>query len=303
MGDSPFSAERERAVGSPFRLPGRDWLAALRRTVEEFLADDCTGLAKEVAFSSLLAFFPAVILLVGLLGLLGPGAYQSLVDLLGTVSPKAVVNAITLAKESSAGNATGSAAALAAGTLGALWAAGGAAGTMIKAVNRASDLDETRPFWKVRLLALGLVCLAGTVVAILFGLIVFGAPLGDAIARRAGLGHEFTLAWAIVRWPLAFGAILVAVGLVYWLAPDRTPPNWRWVTPGSLLGSLLWLGLSALFALYTSYSSSYDRTYGSLAGAIVLLLWLNYSAVALLLGAELNAELERRALRRPGTSA
>jgi membrane protein len=281
-------------VKSPLRLRAREWLDVLKRTGKEFLADDCLGLAQEIAFSSLLAFFPAVILVIGLLGLI-PGAYDSLIDLLGTVAPHAVLNAIDVARQSSAGAGAGSAIAVTVGIVGALWAASGATGSVIKAVNRAYDLHETRPFWRVRLLAFALVLLAGLVLAVVFVLIVFGGPLGDAVARRAGLGHAFTILWAVARWPIAFTGILLFLGLVYYLAPAERPSSWRWITPGSLLGATLWLVLSGLFALYTSFSSSYDRTYGSLAGAIVLLLWLNYSAVALLLGAELNAELERRA--------
>ena len=179
--------------------------------------------------------------------------------------------------------------------VGALWAASGATASIVKAVNRAEDIEESRPFWKVRLLALALVMLTGLVTAILFLLIIFGGPIGDAVAKRAHLGSEFTVLWNILRWPIAFAGILAFFAIVYWLAPNRSPRNWKWLTPGSILGAVLWLALSALFALYTSFSSSYDRTYGSLAGAIILLLWLNYSAVALLMGAELNAELERRA--------
>ena len=169
------------------------------------------------------------------------------------------------------------------------------AASIIKAVNRAEDLEESRPFWKVRLLALALVMLTGLVSAILFLLIIFGGPIGEAVAKRADLGSEFTVLWDILRWPIAFAGILAFFAIVYWLAPNRSPRNWKWLTPGSILGAVLWLALSGLFALYTSFSSSYDRTYGSLAGAIILLLWLNYSAVALLMGAELNAELDRRA--------
>ena len=281
---------------SPLRLRAREWLDVLKRTGKEFLADDCLGLAQEIAFSSLLAFFPAVILVIGLLGLI-PGAYDSLIDLLGTVAPHAVLNAIDVARQSSAGAGAGSAIAVTVGIVGALWAASGATGSVIKAVNRAYDLQETRPFWRVRLLAFALVLLAGLVLAVVFVLIVFGGPLGDAVARRAGLGHVFTILWAVARWPIAFTGILIFLGLVYYLAPAERPPSWRWITPGSLVGATLWLVLSGLFALYTSFSGSYDRTYGSLAGAIVLLLWLNYSAVALLLGAELNAELQRRPSR------
>jgi membrane protein len=292
----PFAAATDRKVSSPLRLRPGEWLDVLKRTGKGFLADDCMGLAQEIAFSSLLAFFPAVILVIGLLGLI-PGAYDSLIDLLGTVAPRAVLDAIDVARKSSSGAGAGSAIAVAVGTAGALWAASGATGSVIKAVNRAYDLRETRPFWRLRLLAFTLVFLAGLVLAAVFVLIVFGGPLGDAVAQRAGLGDAFTTAWAIARWPIAFTGILLFFGLVYYLAPSERPPSWRWITPGSLLGATLQLALSALFALYTSFSSSYDRTYGSLAGAIVLLLWLNYSAVALLLGAELNSELERRAKR------
>ena len=179
----------------------------------------------------------------------------------------------------------------------ALWAASGATGSVIKAVNRASDLEETRPFWKTRLLALLLVVLTGLVTAVVFVLIVFGGPLGDAIARRADLGHAFDVLWGALRWPIAFAGILSFFSIVYYVAPNRTTRSWRWVTPGAVVGSLLWLAISALFSLFTSFSSSYDRTYGALAGAIILLLWLNYSAVALLFGAELNAELERKGRR------
>jgi membrane protein len=294
----PSSAATERRVSSPAGLRAGEWLDVVKRTGKQFRADDCMGLAQQVAFNSLLAFFPAVILLIGLLGLIGPDAYDSLRHLLGAVAPQAVLNAIELAKNSSAGGGAGSAVAFAAGTAGALWAASGATGAVIKAVNRANGLPETRPFWRLRLLALALVLLTGLVTAAVFVLVVFGGPLGDAIARRADLGHPFQVAWNAARWPAAFAGILAFLSIVYYLAPSRRPRDWRRIVPGSVLGSVLWLGLSALFALYTSYSDSYDRTYGSLAGAIVLLLWLDYSAVALLLGAELNAELDRRA-RRP----
>jgi membrane protein len=299
--DFPFSTATRRTPSSPYRLRGTQWLSAAKAAAKEFLADDCMGLAQEIAYSSLLAFFPSVILVVGLLGLFGPGAYESLTHLLGTVAPKGVLDMITLAKDSSAHNKAGSAIALAIGMIGALWAASGATGSVVKAVNRASDLEETRPFWKTKLLALELVILTGLVTAAVFVLIVFGGPLGDAIAKRADLGGAFTTLWSILRWPIAFAGILLFFSIVYYLAPNREPRNWKWVTPGSALGSVLWLALSALFSLYTAFSHSYDRTYGSLAGAIVLLLWLDYSALALLIGAELNAELERRATAR-GTS-
>jgi membrane protein len=277
----------------PQRLSLRDWLAALKRAAKEFLADDCMGLAQQIAFSSLLAFFPAMILLVGLIGLLG--AYDDLKEFLGVIAPGAVIDAIDIAQKSAAGRETAASIAFVVGFFGAIWAASGATGSMIKAVNSAYDRIETRPFWKVRLIALLLVFLTGFVLAGMFVLIVFGGPIGEAIADKARLGGAFDLVWTLVRWPLAFVAVLLFFALVYYLAPNVDQRNWKWVTPGSLLGAVLWLALSGLFALYTSFSDSYDKTYGSLAGGIVLLLWLYYSAIAVLFGAELNAELDRQA--------
>jgi membrane protein len=282
-----------RVPPGPHRLSAREWAAALKRSGKDFLADDCLGLAQQVAFSSLLAFFPAVILLVGLLGLIG--AYEDLKEFLGTVAPGAVIDAIELAQETAAGNKSGSTIAVVIGLFLAVWAASGAMNAMIKAVNRAYERVETRPFWKVRLYAIGLVAATGITTASLFLLIVFGGPLGEAIADQANLGGAWDWIWGIFRWPLAFFGILFFFALVYYLAPNVDQRNWRWITPGSLVGAVLWLVLSGLFSLYTSFSDSYDRTYGSLAGGIILLLWLYYSAVAVLFGAELNAELDRQA--------
>ena len=253
------------------------------------------GLGQQVAFSSLFAFLPTVILLIGLLGLFGDRAFDSLEQFVGSVAPHGVLDVIDLAKQDAAQNKSGSAIAFVAGLFLALWASTGAMGALIKAVNRAYDRIETRPFWKQRLIALVLVVATGLVLAGVFLLIVFGGDLGDAIVRRSGLGDSFKLFWNIARWPIAFGAVLLFNALVYYLAPNAPQRSWRWITPGSLVAALVWLVLSGLFALYTSYSSSYSKTYGSIAGAIILLLWLNYSAWAILFGAELNAELDRQA--------
>jgi membrane protein len=284
-----------RAPSSPLQLSWREWLAVFKRTGKQFVADDCLGLGQQVAFSSLFAFFPIVILLIGLLGLFGDRAFDSLEHFVGSVAPHGVISIIDLAKQDAAHSKSGSAIAFVVGLFLALWAATGAMSALLKAVNRAYDRIETRPFWKQRLIALVLVVATGFVLAGAFLLIVFGGDLGEAIVRRSGLGDTFKLVWNILRWPIAFGAVLLFNGLVYHLAPNMPQRSWRWLTPGSLVAALSWLALSGLFALYTSYSSSYSRTYGSIAGVIVLLLWLYYSALAILFGAELNAQLERQA--------
>jgi membrane protein len=287
----PESAETGEVPAGPERLRPREWVAVLRRAFSQFLADDCMGLAQQVAYSSLLAFFPSVVLLVGLLGLFN--AYDELQDFLNPVAPEAVTDIIETLQEDTSGG--GSVVAIVVGAFGAVWAASGAMGSVVKAVNRAYDRLETRPFWRVRLISVVLVVASGLVTAGMFLLIVFGGPLGEAIASKAHLGGAFDLLWTVLRWPLAFAVVLLLFALIYYLAPNQTQRDWKWVTPGSLVGALLWLGLSGLFALYTSLSGSYSRTYGSLAGGIILLLWLTYTAWAILFGAELNSELDRQA--------
>ena len=287
----PGEARVGRVPSSPHRLSVREWIDVLKRSFKEFLADDCMGLAQQIAYSSLLAFFPAVVFLVGLLDLVN--AYDALREFLSPIAPGAVVDTIdTLQEETTRGT---SVVAFVVGIAGATWAASGAMNSVIKAVNRAYERTETRPFWKTRLIAALLVGLTGVTTAGLLLLIVFGGPLGNAIAAKAGLGGAFDLVWNIIRWPVAFVAVLLFFALVYYLAPNLDVRDWRWISPGSLVGGLSWLALSGLFALYTSLSDSYSKTYGSLASGVVLLLWLNYSAFALLFGAELNSEVDREA--------
>jgi membrane protein len=295
---SPSSAAAEtrpeigRRPPGPERFTAREWLGVFKRAGREFLADDCMGLAQQVAYSSMLAFFPAVAFLLGFLGLFN--LFDDVQSFLGTVAPNGVIDFIDgLQKDNQTRGA--SAFVFVVGLIGALWAASGALGSIVKAVNRAYDLIETRPFWRVRLTALFLVILSGFTTAAIFLLIVIGGPLGEAIADKARLGSAWNWIWAVFRWPLAFVAILLFFALVYYLAPNRDVRSWKWITPGSLVGSLLWLALSGLFALYATFSDSYSKTYGSLAAGVILLLWLNYTAWAILFGAELNSELDQQA--------
>jgi membrane protein len=275
----------------PQRLSLSEWVASFKGAAKEFMADDCMGLSQQVAYSSLLAFFPAVVFLVGVLDLMG--AYDELQDFLNPVAPQAVTDLIEqLQKDSSTG---GSIVAVVAGASLAVWAASGAMGTVVKAVNRAYDRLETRSWLKTRVISIVLVGASGLVTAGMLLMIVLGGKLGEAIASQADLGSAFEWLWNILRWPLAFVIVLLLFALIYYLAPNKDQRDWRWVTPGSLVGAVVWLALSGLFALYTAFTDSYSATYGALAGGIILLLWLNYSAWAVLFGAELNAELDRQA--------
>jgi len=279
------------APSGPQRLSRAEWTDVLKRTFSQFMADDCMGLSQEVAYSALLAFFPAVAFLLGFLGTVH--LYDRVQIFLATVAPHGVIHFIEGLQKDSKGSA--SVVAFVAGFFGAVWAASGAMGAIVKAVNRAYDRVETRPFWKVKLISIFLVALTALTLAAMFILVIFGGPLGNAIASKAHLGGAWDVLWAIFRWPIAFAAILAFYALVYYVAPNAEVRNWKWVTPGSVLGAVMWLVLSGLFALYATFAGSYSKTYGSLAAGVILLLWLNYSAWALLFGAELNSELDRQA--------
>jgi membrane protein len=284
-------AQTGHVPAGPERLGVREWRDAVKRTGKEFMADDCMGLSQQIAYSSLLAFFPAMAFLVGALGIFG--LYDNVESLLDPIAPEGVMNFISTLQHDSQTGASVTAFVL--GLFGAVWAASGAMNTVIKAVNRAYDRIETRPFWKLRGTAIALVILTAVTTVGVFLLIIVGGDLGNAIAAKAGLGTVFKVVWGIARWPVAFLAILIFFALVYFLAPNHDERSWKWITPGSLLGSVGWLVLSGLFALYVTFAGHYTKTYGAIASGIILLLWLNYSAFALLFGAELNAELDRQA--------
>jgi membrane protein len=280
-----------RPPGSPERLSRSEWLSALKRSFSEFMQDDCMGLSQQIAYSSLLAFFPAMAFLVGALGLFD--LFDDVKALLDPIAPSGVIEFISTLQEDSGEGV--SAAAFILGLFGAVWAASGAMNSVIKAVNTAYERQETRPFWRVRLVAILLVVATGVTTAGVFLLIVVGGALGEAIAEKARLGGAFDWVWGVLRWPVAFCAILLFFALVYYLAPNKEQRSWKWITPGSFIGGVLWLALSGLFALYVTYAGNYTKTYGTIASGIILLLWLNYSAFALLYGAELNSELDRQA--------
>jgi membrane protein len=286
-----LEARAGQAPESPEKLSRPEWIASFKRAFSKFMKDDCMGLSQQVAYSSLLAFFPAVAFLIGALGLFN--LFDDLKRLLNPIAPNGVIAFIDSLQQDSQGRT--STAAFVIGFFGFVWVASGAMTSVIKAVNRAYERPETRPFWKTRATAVVLVITSGITTAGVFLLIVVGGSLGDAISKRAGFGGAFQWVWGIARWPIAFCAILLFCSLVYYLGPNKEQRSWKWVTPGSVVGGLLWLLLSGLFAVYVTYAGNYTKTYGTLASGVILLLWLNYSAFALLFGAELNAELDRQA--------
>jgi membrane protein len=177
------------------------------------------------------------------------------------------------------------------GLLMALWSSSAAMVSICDALNRAYDIEEGRPWWKVRLTAIALTVALSLFVVVSFALVVIGPTLADRVAAQLGLGEVFAWTWKIAQWPIVFALITIAIGFVYYFAPDADQ-DWEWITPGAVLGTVLWLIASLAFKIYVGSFANYNETYGSLGGVIVLMLWFYISALAVLVGAEMNAEIE-----------
>ena len=175
--------------------------------------------------------------------------------------------------------------------LGAIWSSSAAVVAIVGSLNRAYDIEEGRPWWKVRLTAIGLTLGLAVLVLASFTLIMAGPSMASQVASSFGLGSAFEWTWKILQWPLAFLLVATAVGLVYYFAPDAEQ-DWAWITPGAVIGTLLWFVVSLVFKFYLANFADYNATYGAVGGVIVLLLWFYISGLAIVVGAELNAEIE-----------
>ena len=266
---------------------------ALKATVQEFQRDDALGVAAQLAYYLILALFPFILVLVSLLGTFGsPESASKVLAYFQRVMPEEAYNII---ENFTANIISGQAEAPGLFTFGILftiWAASGAFAALINALNRAYDVQETRPFWKVR--GMAILMTLGLSVLILIGvlLLVLGPQIGTAIANVFGLEETFLLLWDIARWPAALFFMMFTVALLYYFAPDVDQP-FRWITPGGLIGVLLWVIASVGFNFYVSNFGSYNKTYGSIGAVIVLLLYLYISSLTILFGATLNATLAR----------
>jgi membrane protein len=265
----------------------------LKATVQEFQRDDALGIAAQLAYYLILALFPFILVLVSLLGTFGsPESASKVLAYLQRVMPE---QAYEIIEDFTANIISGQAEAPGLFTFGILftiWASSGAFAALINALNRAYDVRETRPFWKVR--GIAILMTLGLSVLILIGvlLLVLGPQIGTAIANVFGLEETFLLVWDIARWPAALFFMMFTVALLYYFAPDVEQP-FRWITPGGLIGVLLWVLASVAFNFYVSNFGSYNKTYGSIGAVIVLLLYLYISSLTILFGATLNATLVR----------
>jgi len=265
----------------------------LKKAVQEFQQDDALGLGAQLAFYLILALFPFILVLVSLMGTFSsPELANEVLRYFEQVTPQQVYDIIeTYTGDIISGN-NPAPELFSIGLVITLWSASGAFAALINALNKAYDIEETRPVWKVR--GIALLMTLGLSVLILAGvlLLVLGPPIGVAVANLFGLGDVFTSVWNLARWPAAFFFMVLTVALLYYFGPDADQP-FRWITPGGLVGVLLWVLASEVFRFYVSRFGSYDETYGSIGAVIILLLYLYISSLAILFGAELNATLAR----------
>jgi YihY family inner membrane protein len=281
-----------QAPERPTQLPGGSWWAAIRRTMREFQVDNLKDWAAALTYYSVLSIFPALLVLISLLDLAGPSTIQKLLDNLGQVAPGSV-NQILEGAINNLRQTRGSAGVLAlAGLAVALWSASNYIAAFMRASNAIYDVPEGRPVWKtlpirIAVTVLVMVLLAASAVAV-----VATGGLADRIGRLLGLGSAVVTAWDLVKWPVLLLVVSFMFALLYWASPNAKQ-GFRWVTPGGILAVVVWVVASVAFAIYVANFNSYNKTYGSLASVIIFLVWLWLSNTAILLGAELNAELER----------
>jgi membrane protein len=280
-------------VDAPTDLPKRSWWEVLKRTVKEFNRDNLTDWAAALTYYGVLSLFPGLLVLTAVLGLLGPSATQSLVDSVNSLGPGQARDIIVGGIEELQKTKSFAGPMAVIGLLAALWSASGYVGAFMRASNSIYDVEEGRPFWKVIPLRIGLTL--GVVVLLVITAAGIGVSGGVAeeVGGFFGLGSTAVTVWGIAKWPVLLLLASLAIGLLFWASPNVRQPSFLWITPGGLLTVVVWVVASLGFGFYVANFGSYSKTYGALAGVIVFLVWLWISNLALLLGAELDAELER----------
>jgi membrane protein len=291
-GEPPRAAPPESRP-SPWQFGGLGVTELGRRVLAEIRDDDCLGRAAQLAYYFLFALFPFFLFLTTLLGYLPiPDLLDRLLETLGQMLPG---EALRLVEDNVRQLVTGQRGGLLSfGILAALWTSSSALTAIIDSLNRAYDVEEGRPVWKVRLIAMGITVGLSVFIVVALVLLTFGPQLGRWVAGLVGLGRVFEVTWNVVRWPVIVGLLVVAIALLYYFAPD-VEQEWTWITPGSACAVLGWLLASLGFAFYVNRFGSYNATYGSIGAVIVLLTWMYVTGLFILIGGEINAEIEHAA--------
>ena len=283
-----------RKPDSPTDLTKPSIWFALRKTVREFSTDQCTDLAAALTYYAVLSVFPALVVVVSLLGVFGQGktTTDAILQIAGEVGPSSGVDVLRSPIEQLVQSPTAGL-TLAIGIVGAVWSASGYIGAFGRAMNRIYEIDEGRPVWKLRPLQLVLTLVGLVVVAAAAFLLAVSGPLAEAVGDTIGLGSAAVTTWNVARWPALLLLVVLAVAILYYVTPNIEQPRFRWVSVGAAAAIVVWVVASLGFGVYVANFGSYDKTYGTLAGVVVFLLWLWITNLALLFGAELDSELER----------
>jgi membrane protein len=285
--------EVDQMPDGPTDLTKRSWWEVLKRTVKEFNRDNLTDWAAALTYYGVLSLFPGLLVLTAALGLLGPSATQSLVDSVNSLGPGQARDIIVGGIEELQKTKSFAGPLAIIGLLAALWSASGYVGAFMRASNSIYDVEEGRPFWKVIPLRIGLTLGVVLLLVITAAGIGVSGGVAEKVGSFVGLGPTAVTVWDIAKWPVLLLLASLAIGLLFWASPNVRQPSFLWITPGGLLTVVVWIVASLGFAFYVANFGSYSKTYGALAGVIVFLVWMWISNLALLLGAELDAELER----------
>ncbi|WP_435372412.1 YihY/virulence factor BrkB family protein [Streptomyces ficellus] len=293
-GVGPDPEVERKAPDEPTAMPKRSWWAVLKRTVKEFKDDELADRAAALTYYGVLSLFPALLVLVSLLGIAGKSATQQVMDNLQKLAPGPARDIISNAVQQLQGNGgTGSLMAIV-GLVLALWSASGYIAAFIRTSNAVYDMPEGRPVWKVLPLRLVLTVVLMVLAVVSALIVVFTGPLAQRAGSALGAGDTAMTVWSIAKWPVLVLLVTIMIAILYWAAPNARGRGFKWVTPGSFLALLLWMIASAGFALYVANFASYNKTYGTLAGVIVFLVWLWITNLAVLLGLEFDAEMARQ---------
>ncbi|SEG41159.1 membrane protein [Thermomonospora echinospora] len=288
-GAAPAAGQEE---DSPTSLSKKSWVQAVKRTFREFKTDNLTDWAAALTYYGVLSIFPAMLVIVSLVGLGGTSLSQSIVQNVGDLAPGAVRDVLANALAELQRGRGGAGLFAIIGLLAAVWSASGYVAAFMRASNAIYDIPEGRPIWKTMPLRIGVTLAALVLLSASAIAVVLSGPLAQKVGNLLGMGAAAVTAWNIAKWPVMLVAISFLFSLLYWASPN-VKQGFRWVTPGGILALVVWLLASAGFAFYVANFGSYNKTYGSLAALIIFLVWLWISNIALLLGVELNAELQR----------